>query len=354
MWLRFITFAILLLMARAGLAQSGPCTSNCVEMADLPPGGYGLSAEAITAYQPPQLGQLTVNPNLLHDRRYQQVIGQMTVHDAPGGNVIRTLSEGFNFVTINRQEGEWTEINAGEWVHSASLRDSNHVISRFTGVMLPPTLPEYTVAWMLKNAYASSYPGGPALETNTLYYRYTQVLLYDSYELDGWRWYQIGPDAWVHQTMVAKVLPVERPRGLKTWRWVSIDLYEQVMVAYEGKRPIFATLLASGLPRWPTEEGLFNIYYRRTRAHMSWGTPGDDFYALEEVPWTMFFDEGRALHGAYWHDGLGYRRSHGCVNLSITDAHWLYHWVAQDFETLNSPNRETGPGVYVYSSDAYR
>jgi len=55
---------------------------------------------------------------------------------------------------------------------------------------------------------------------------------------------------------------------------------------------------------------------------VSWGTVGEDFYSLEEVPWTMFFDEGRALHGAYWHDSFGYRRSHSCVNLSITDAKW--------------------------------
>jgi lipoprotein-anchoring transpeptidase ErfK/SrfK len=99
---------------------------------------------------------------------------------------------------------------------------------------------------------------------------------------------------------------------------------------------------------------LFNIYFRRTRDHMSWGTPGDDFYALEDVPWTMYFDEGRALHGAYWHDGFGFRRSHGCVNLPITDAHWLYRWVADEFEgKLNSADREVGPAVYVYSSGVY-
>jgi lipoprotein-anchoring transpeptidase ErfK/SrfK len=138
-----------------------------------------------------------------------------------------------------------------------------------------------------------------------------------------------------------------------TERWVGIDLYEQVLTVYEGQLPIFTTLVSTGLPRWPTYEGTFNIYFRRTRADMSWGTPGDDFYYLQEVPWTMYFDQGRALHGAYWHDGLGYRRSHGCVNMSITDAHWLYRWVAEEFEYLNSPDREVGPAVHVYSSGEY-
>jgi hypothetical protein len=40
--------------------------------------------------------------------------------------------------------------------------------------------------------------------------------------------------------------------------------------------------------------------------------------------------------------------------MTITDAHWLYQWVAQDFESLSSPDVETGPAVYVYSSGEYR
>ena len=117
---------------------------------------------------------------------------------------------------------------------------------------------------------------------------------------------------------------------------------------------MFATLIATGQDRWPTVEGVHHIYYRKTRKHMSGGVVGDDYYFLEEVPWTMFFDEGRALHGAYWHDAFGYRRSHGCVNLSITDAHWLYLWVAETFDgKLTSADVEEGPAVYVYTSDEY-
>jgi lipoprotein-anchoring transpeptidase ErfK/SrfK len=185
-------------------------------------------------------------------------------------------------------------------------------------------------------------------------YRYTRVNLYATVELDGEIWYQIGLDKWVHQYHVAKILPVQRPVEVDTERWISIDLYEQVMIAYEADKAVFATLVASGLPRWPTNEGLFNIYFRTTRKNMSGGIPGDDFYFLEEVPWTMFFDEGRALHGAYWHDGFGYRRSHGCVNLSITDAHWLYKWVAETMESNASSDVEEGPAVYVYSSGIYQ
>jgi hypothetical protein len=350
---RLALLVLLSLLARSALAQNTPCISDCIAR-DALTGPFGLSAEQIADLDRIELDGPSVDRDLLHDRRYQRVDGALAIHDAPGGSVIRTLDAGFNFVTTINTEGDWTEINPGEWVSSAALRDTNYIVSEFHGVFLPRALPDYTIAWMLKNAYASSYPGGPALESNRLLYRYTRLSIYAEHELDGWRWYQVGPEEWVHQTLVAKVLPVERPAEVKTWRWVSIDLYEQIVIAYEGKIPVFATLVSTGLPRWPTEEGLFNIYYRRVREYMSWGTPGDDFYALEEVPWTMYFDQGRALHGAYWHDGLGYRRSHGCVNMAITDAHWLYRWVSEEFESLNSPGQEDGPAVLVYSSGTYR
>ena len=314
---------------------------------------YGLTADEIEAYELPDFDQLTVDENLLYDRRYQQVSQRIDVFDAPNGNYLRSLDEGFNFLTVLQVTDEWTEINRGEWVQSSALTDTNYVVSHFTGVFLEDQYPEYEFAWMLINAYPSSLPGGDPDEANDLVYRYTLVHIFATVEIDGWNWYQIGADLWVHQTYVGKALSIDRPEDVTTEKWVAIDLYEQTLMVYEGDRPIFATLIATGLPRWPTFEGTFNIYYRRTRHTMSWGTVGDDFYYLEEVPWTMFFDEGRALHGAYWHDGFGYRRSHGCVNLTITDANWLYNWVAEDFESLNSPDIEEGPNVHVYSSGVY-
>jgi lipoprotein-anchoring transpeptidase ErfK/SrfK len=49
---------------------------------------------------------------------------------------------------------------------------------------------------------------------------------------------------------------------------------------------------------------------------------------VPRVPWALYFKGGVALHGTYWHDrfGTGYRPSHGCVNLNLDDAEWLYAW----------------------------
>ncbi len=352
---------IILLFPIASAAAQDECVDEAcsVAVSALPESEmqivHGLSAEEIMAYESPEFDTLVVNDELLYDRSYQRVEGTVNIYDAPGGSVVRTLDAGFNFITSLGAGDGWTQINSAEWMSSDVLTASNDIVSHFTGIFLPDPLQEYTVAWMLINAYPASEPGGESLEDNGLMYRYTLLNIFAEVEIDGWIWYQIGVDKWVHQTWVARILPVERPEDVETERWISIDLYEQILIVYEeGDKPIFATLIASGLPRWPTYEGTFNVYFRRTRKDMSWGTPGDDFYLLEEVPWTMFFDEGRAMHGAYWHDGFGYRRSHGCVNMSITDAHWLYLWVASEFGKLNSPETEEGPGVYVYSSGQYR
>jgi hypothetical protein len=344
-----VIFLLCLGVASIALASEQDCGDVCAESLR-----YGLNPTLIQNYQLPNFRQLTVDHDLMNDRQYMSVSGTVNVHDAPNGNVAWTLDDGFNFITAQGSQDGWVQVAPSQWIQRDHLSPSNHILSSFTGVFLDGSYPEYTIGWLLVNTYPSTQPGGSPLESNGLLYRYTMVSIFDTVEIDGWRWYQIGVDKWVIQTSIAKVEHVEKPEGVTTELWMSIDLYEQVFMVFEGDRPLFATLTATGLPRWPTYEGIFNIYFRQQRRNMSWGVPGDDFYYLEEVPWTMFFDEGRAVHGAYWHDGFGYRRSHGCVNLSITDAHWLYFRVAEEMGSNGSADVEEGPQVYVWSSDAYR
>jgi lipoprotein-anchoring transpeptidase ErfK/SrfK len=139
--------------------------------------------------------------------------------------------------------------------------------------------------------------------------------------------------------------PVARPEGITTERWVGIDLYEQVLTVYEGETPVYTTLVSTGLPQWATNEGIFNVTAMFPREAMSQDLP-NDFYYIQEVPWTAYFDEGIALHGTFWHDGFGYRQSHGCVNMSITDAAWVYEFLRPEFTWENG-----GASVYVYNTD---
>jgi hypothetical protein len=312
---------------------------------------WGISDALINADPRPDVVSLTVDQGRIYDRAYRRVMEAAPLYDAPGGNVVAQLDKGFNFVTILGEQDGWAQITSDRWINSAVLSTSVPV-SSFSGVLLPEDSLPYPMAWMIVNTFPSDFPGGEPSEDNELILQYTPIYLYSTIEVDGWQWYQVGVDKWVKQTQIAKVLPVERPADVDTERWISIDLFEQVLIAYEGEAPVFATMIASGLSEWQTNEGLFHIYVRFERTVMSGAEGQPDYYYLEEVPWTMYFDKDIAIHGAYWHDSFGYRRSHGCVNASITDAHWLYHWSASEFD-FETPGDE-GAAVYVYHSDAYR
>ena len=75
-----------------------------------------------------------------------------------------------------------------------------------------------------------------------------------------------------------------------------------------------------------------------------------DFYYLADVPWTMYFDEARAIHGAYWRAWFGIPQSHGCVNLSIGDARWVYDWAQEgDYVYVWDPSGQTPTDPKFYT-----
>ncbi|MCL5961747.1 MAG: L,D-transpeptidase [Chloroflexi bacterium] len=103
---------------------------------------------------------------------------------------------------------------------------------------------------------------------------------------------------------------------------IEVNLTTQSLVAYEGDAPVFKTLISSGNPWTPTPVGTFSIFAKYPAQDMA--GPG---YYLPAVPWVMWFaGGGYTLHGTYWHNNFGHPMSHGCVNLSIPDAEWLYSW----------------------------
>lgn len=342
---RFLKFAsaMLLLITTSAVLADDVCLMGSL--------CGGLDSHIIEAYPQPNVTQIEPDDQLLYDRIYRRVVGSVEIFDAPNGNLSSVLGEGFNFVTLlPSSQPEWAEISRNRWVKTEHL--SNKVsLSNFSGVILPNAPLPYPMAWILRNTPPSSQPGVEPSDETAALTRYTKVNIYTQVEIDGFHWYQIGQNQWVHQHDVAKVIPVSRPADVDTEKWISVDLFEQVAIAYEGTTPVWATLISSGLPQWSTNEGLFHVYARYPRTVMSGAEGQSDFYYLEEVPWTMYFDNDIALHGTYWHDGFGYRHSHGCVNLSITDANWLYNWSTSEFDP--EVKRDEGPAVYVYSSGEY-
>ena len=108
--------------------------------------------------------------------------------------------------------------------------------------------------------------------------------------------------------------------------WVHVDLSEQTLVLYEGDAPVYATIVSTGIEDNETPTGVFEIRRKHVTDTMSNIGPdaGDDRYSIEDVPWTQYFEEGFALHTAFWHTRFGLPRSHGCVNMTPYDAHHVF------------------------------
>ena len=191
--------------------------------------------------------------------------------------------------------------------------------------------PSRTFGWVLGTTDVRTAPGTAAPVTGQRY-RFELVQIFDRQDAEDLTWVMIGPEAWVAGKDVAAVTPDPTPpEGVQDDRWISINLFEQTLAVYEQGRLVFATMVSTGLRGWWTQPGTFQVYAKLERDDMSGSFEADrsDYYLLQDVPWVLYYDKARAMHGAYWHNGYGYARSHGCVNLSPTDAHWLFNWAEE-------------------------
>ncbi|MBE9033980.1 L,D-transpeptidase [aff. Roholtiella sp. LEGE 12411] len=110
-------------------------------------------------------------------------------------------------------------------------------------------------------------------------------------------------------------------RQISQPRWIEIDLSEQRLRAWEGKKLVYSYRISGGKRSTPTPIGRFRIN-SKYRTHRMRGRG----YNIPDVPYTMYFYRGYAIHGAYWHNRFGTPVSHGCVNLPVKQARRLYNW----------------------------
>lgn len=106
-------------------------------------------------------------------------------------------------------------------------------------------------------------------------------------------------------------------------RWIEIDLSTQSLTAWEGSQPIQTITVSTGKKSTPTISGVFTIQSKRPIDRMR----GAD-YDVPNVPHAMYYHRGYAIHGAYWHNKFGTPVSHGCVNLELDHAEWLFNWTS--------------------------
>ena len=144
------------------------------------------------------------------------------------------------------------------------------------------------------------------------------------FEVDGGKWLS---DRDASRIDPAKRMPAWGKNGEK---WLDINVTKQTLVAYEGTRPVYATLVSSGEAglddpehSTATKRGIFRIHTKHLSTTMASDEVGEEF-ELRDVPYVQYFEDGYALHGAYWHDRFGVPKSHGCINLAPEDARRLF------------------------------
>ncbi|HEU5099932.1 MAG TPA: L,D-transpeptidase [Roseiflexaceae bacterium] len=110
-------------------------------------------------------------------------------------------------------------------------------------------------------------------------------------------------------------------------RRIDVDLSAQRLIAYEGDTPVYHAPVATGKDGFNTPTGSYAIYSKYPIETMT-GSAGGETWYVPDIPFVQYVVGGVALHGTYWHDqwGTGVRMSHGCINLNIDDAEWLYGW----------------------------
>jgi len=311
------------------------------------------AASCTVEFEPEIRNEIFVTPeavdnSLFGKRIYARLADNANVYPGPGQGIpVRNVGDGFLYATVIRWEKvndeTWYQINYGEYVHEDDILLVT--VSDFQGVQILHQ-PERSFGWVVQNVQPSRQPDTEPGPSAIVLDRYTFIEIYDAVQDDDeWIWYDIGNGRWVKQTFVSVVDVNPRPTEVGPNEfWTEVDLYEQTFAAYEGDRMVYATLISSGLNRWPTREGIFQVWERFKEYKMSGAEGKVDYYYLEDVPYIMYFDQlnSIALHGTYWHDRYGYKHSHGCVNMPILDAEWVFNWSA------NAPSDLL---VWVHTSD---
>jgi len=266
---------------------------------------------------------------------------------APDAAMVALLPDNAEFIAVAGEQSDWVP------GYAESL--SGWVSSAFLG--LAPELPKITPAdWNL-----SVWQGATLEETNirkepTTKSPIVKTVPYgESVTVTAWvkgeevfegsdMWAQVGDGRYVFSRNVgrtAPVLPITPPADAPTWgQWIDVSLIQQLLTTYNGSTPLRTFEVTTGMAGWETPPGFYSILSRVANETMVSGAIGaENHYRLDDVLFTQYFtDRGHALHFAWWRtkETIGRPGSHGCINLLLEDARYLWDWA------------EIGTPVYVH------
>jgi hypothetical protein len=317
------------------------------------------------------------------------------LREDPGGPVAKRMVKGF-YLALDKEVNTGTH-KSGRWWRSTSglLAPYDRIYvpkpaTDFHGVWIgqdpppedvnaPPLPPDAGVGLTQRPTRKVDFPVGFILWYHAHKYalnddhtkasatapvpRFTIVHLTGQTAKVGGVGYEETDDGWWMRTQEStKTVAAPPPKDLKPGeKWIDVNLKTQTLVAFEGDKPVYATLVSTGKmdddvkeKDHRTHSGDFRIREKHIAATMDGDVASDGPYSIEDVPWIMYFNGSVALHGAFWHQNFGHVQSHGCVNLAPLDAKALFGWTDPQLPTgwhgvFATPDR---PGTRVVVHDA--
>jgi lipoprotein-anchoring transpeptidase ErfK/SrfK len=246
----------------------------------------------------------------------------------------------------------WYQVEGGGYVYSGSIQPVRTLLNEPRLISLDGALGEVSVPYT--DAHIEANPSSEVIYR--LYYETVHWITASAVLSDGKIWYALLDDKFEQQYFVPgehiRLIPDDELTPLSpdisdTDKKIEVRLNEQLVMAYEKNRLVFATRAATGgrlrSGTYTTPTGDFITFHKRPTRHMAAGDLASNGFDLPGVPWVLYFkDNGTSFHGTYWHNDFGHPRSHGCINLTPQASKWLYRWT----------NPQVPPGKHLVSGYA--
>lgn len=192
------------------------------------------------------------------------------------------------------------------------------------------------LSFALRSVRSYEMDGATARNGDTHFEQGEAILLDGKFRtVRGVRYYFTRDEQWVrHKDLIL----INKRHKFPDWatadqKWLDISLGNQTLVAWEGHKPVYATLISSGKDRLgepetgpSTMRGVFRLRSKFVTRGIDDREVGQKFTVLE-VPWVAEFEEGFALTASYWTRRFGEAQGYHNVALPPVDAHLIWQWM---------------------------
>lgn len=241
------------------------------------------------------------------------VVGSWAAHD-PEGNPTRLAL-----------------LTSGRFVRASDLRAVQ--ASEFHGVELKDKDDLPTAFVVKRGIHAFHLSGDESQKAASLAYHQVVKLSGRFHSVGDVKYWATADGQWVrHRDVVTVLARTNFPDFAQgAQKWLDVSVVTGTLVAYEGKKPVFATLVSvnrdahGGDDKWL---GTFEVTGKQiTLVDHDPKSFGENF-EIFDAPWSLQLSNGMLAYGAYWHDRFGVDHGAGAIELSPSDAARLSQWAS--------------------------